>query len=983
MFLDLKVLSPRKIAELKLGVNPAGRTLEGLKDIQVQKKFTGTPLAQTTLVAVTESRNPIAFRLLTIDVSNPRAPQELGHAGGGATKSDLTLLPDVANLALAGPNPCAPPTPPPPSSFTGEMGLTSTYNNQFSFVSFYDLTNRNTPCLLSSKLLTANPDTLTDFSVRGTVHATGYAKGVAALQDSQGYTAYTAVSEVGLFATDLDRNIPEILPAVRPRDPLLAGDYVDVAAVGGRLVALNRGTQQLEIVDPNLTVLGGVDLPDLPRRLLYVPRMPFDANGDGTIGPSEFIDAAIVGADHSVAIVDVTNILNPQVVSAVPVPLLVAPPAVPPPAASFVRDVDVDRAKLRLYVVTDGAWYMVDLGKRQTIGLIDANHDLVDDRVTWKEHSANLLYTVKADTDRNNIYVGTEKGLEVFDFGPPGLTGTATFTFVPVDPVHGLDYANMEPRPIRGAVVELRSSGSVLATTNTDANGYYSFDAAPGATLEVVVKAALGKPGSETVTVINNTDADKLWTKSSGTFAMPPSATKNIYAETSFESILAPASSYPLREAAPFAILDMAYLAQEKIRTVDPAIVFPPLKMAWSPNNVDALMPDGSRNYPLGLIKTSHWVPADETLYILGGENADTDEYDSQVVLHEWSHYFQDRLSRSDGIGGGHGDGELLDPRVAFEEGFATAFASMLTGDKNYVDTSGFNQHQASLTDVEKDSNPLSSFYSEDAVIELVWDLFDGPGLEVDQEHSTVAPTAHQLAWDHAAFGFKPIYAAMRGGQKTTNAFTTIFSFLDALDPSHTNAEINEVANLENIDFAHANKFELTSATPMVIQERVPGSSPPTYRPAVLPDGATVSVGRLYNVLALNTPLLLFGPGPFANQVLRTRTRFEIATDKVGNKFNSSVFFGFEITQAGRYELRAVPVAPASQAVLGITVNSPLGTQTTSVSNGAGAVQSVQVELQPGIYTVAVRARGVDPVSGDWVPTSTEFSIGVYSIRVP
>ena len=93
--------------------------------------------------------------------------------------------------------------------------------------------------------------------------------------------AYTAVSEIGIFPVDVSRNIPEILPANRVRGPLLPGDYVDIAAVSNRLVALNRGTQQLEVVDPNLTVLSAVDIPDRPRRLLYVPRLPYDANRNG------------------------------------------------------------------------------------------------------------------------------------------------------------------------------------------------------------------------------------------------------------------------------------------------------------------------------------------------------------------------------------------------------------------------------------------------------------------------------------------------------------------------------------------------------------------------------------------------------------------------------------------------------------------------------------------------------------------------------
>ncbi|MEO8678604.1 MAG: PKD domain-containing protein [Vicinamibacterales bacterium] len=933
-YLALITVAPRKISDLKVGTNPAGRPLGGLKDIQILRRGpAGSP--QTTLVAVADA-SP-AFKFVTIDVTNPQTPVDVGRELGGSLKERLTLLTGVTALHL---RPTPPSTcPPGGGTFTGDLALTATDNPLFSFVSYYDITNRTAPCLIGGKLLSANPETLSDFSRTGTVRAVGHARGVAALQHSNGYMAYTAVADVGLFATDIGLNIPEIDPLQRTREPMLPGDYIDVAAVGGRLVALNRGEQQLEILDGSLAVLSVVSLPGEPSRMRYVARLPFDASGDGIIASGEFIDAGIVVVDSKLVIVDLTNIEAPRVLGTISLP-------------AIIRDIDVDRARLRLFAATPSAWYIVDLARGASAALVDANGDGIDDRVVWTRPSADAVYTVRVDTETRHIYVGTEKGLEVFRLERPGLSGVATFTYFPVDATGGIDFAQPEERPIRGAIVELQSGAGVIATTNTDDHGYYSFDASPGATVEVVVKAALGTPGLETVEVIDNTTANKVWTKSSGTFTMPSSRELNIYAETKFaRAATTTVSSFTVRDAAPFAILDMAYRAQKTIRDVDPSVEFPPLKMAWSWKN----QPSSVINKPAGLIGTSHYASDEGTLYILGAENVDTDEYDSQVVLHEWSHYFEDKFSRSDSIGGTHTGGDRLDPRVAFGEGFATAFAAMLTNDPLYIDSKGAYQHAvAVLTDVERDINNASGFYSEDAVIELLWDLFDGKAVEADLEGGIAIP-------DDVALGFAPIYHVMIDGERKTRAFTTIFSFLHALSAPYladpglalVAANIGALAHAENIDLANADEFELFNT---------------------LAIGA-VQVGRLYTVVPPNgLPVSVSGPGPFAGQLLQTRITHDPGLD--GNKLYSEVYVKFTIASAGTYRVQVSP-ASANNALF-VTVNDG-GKQTTNPTTTTGRTESVSLVLQPGTYTAAVSAQ--TPVGVKWFPVSAALTIQIS--RVP
>ena len=64
---------------------------------------------------------------------------------------------------------------------------------------------------------------------------------------------------------------------------------------------------------------------------------------------------------------------------------------------------------------------------------------------------------------------------------------------------------------------------------------------------------------------------------------------------------------------------------------------------------------------------------------VLGEEDVDTDEYDRDILAHEWAHYFEDRVARTDSIAGGHSPADLLDLRVAFSEGWGNSFAAMAT----------------------------------------------------------------------------------------------------------------------------------------------------------------------------------------------------------------------------------------------------------------------------------------------------------------
>lgn len=98
----------------------------------------------------------------------------------------------------------------------------------------------------------------------------------------------------------------------------------------------------------------------------------------------------------------------------------------------------------------------------------------------------------------------------------------------------------------------------------------------------------------------------------------------------------------------------------------------------------------GSPESPLSFYK-----PGERKLYILGGSNgnvdtADTDHFDNSIILHEYGHFLEDVYGKTDSPGGYHNGDSIIDPRLAWSEGFANFFQGAALGQNFYLDTAGF-----------------------------------------------------------------------------------------------------------------------------------------------------------------------------------------------------------------------------------------------------------------------------------------------------
>jgi hypothetical protein len=350
---------------------------------------------------------------------------------------------------------------------------------------------------------------------------------------------------------------------------------------------------------------------------------------------------------------------------------------------------------------------------------------------------------------------------------PQTLAGTVTYDFVPAvldlsTQVGGLAFNGAVQKPVRNGVILMLEGNTILAKTSTDATGHYSLTFTPtgvGA-LQVVALASSVTPS---IIVQDNTASGGPSPWGIGAAVTAGTTSMNLHATHGWTG-----SSYDpaARLAAPFAILDSMYTASHAFISVRPSVSFPELKVNWSPNNAPQ-----AGDKTLGQIGTSHFSPAENQIYILGKAGADTDEFDTHVMVHEWGHYFEKNLSRSDSPGGSHGPGDVLDPRLAFGEGYGNALAAMLLPESLYVDTVwsggtlrafGFDaESEPSPTD-----DPTPGAFSETTVMRLLYDLFDGGNNE---------------AYDTVQTGLGAIYDVLTGPEKTTEALTTIGSFVTGL----------------------------------------------------------------------------------------------------------------------------------------------------------------------------------------------------------
>lgn len=392
------------------------------------------------------------------------------------------------------------------------------------------------------------------------------------------------------------------------------------------------------------------------------------------------------------------------------------------------------------------------------------------------------------------------------------LSGAVSFDLVPLNSLtSGLDYSNTSVAPARGLVVTaIDDQGAQLSATTTDSNGEYQMTVAANTLARIRISARILQTTGATydVQVTDNTNGNAMYVVEGEQFDTQTSNhTRDFHMASGWGG-----SSYTApRSAGPFAILDAVYETVEKFAQVAPTVEFPALEIRWSENNSTA-----QGNRADGDIGTSFYSGG--TIYILGKEDSDTDEYDRHIVIHEWGHYFEDQLSRSDSMGGGHSGSDRLDMRIAFGEGWGNALSGMITDDPFYRDSSSNGQSSGFAVRIENNTTINTGWFNESSVQSILYDLYD--------ENPDGA--------DSISLGLGPIYETLVSNEyRNTDYFINIFPFIDrlkALQPDHID-KINALLSGQDISGTgekgegETNDGGISSALPVFKSAQVNGNA--------------------------------------------------------------------------------------------------------------------------------------------------------------
>ncbi len=399
------------------------------------------------------------------------------------------------------------------------------------------------------------------------------------------------------------------------------------------------------------------------------------------------------------------------------------------------------------------------------------------------------------DSDTDTVVITVQESLAAVT-----VSGFLSYEFPnPRNFCNGLNFSNIDIRPIRRARVELLdSSDTVLGTAVTGDDGSYSFaDIDPSIDVRVEVYADMkqaGAPGWD-VEVRDNVDLSanppplEERTIYSATWASFNTGTNNI-TDADFTATTGwGGTSYTgTRQAAPFAILDAAYKGMELIFSVDPNVEFPPMDAFWNPNNTRT----GSTDYDLGELNSTHYNGGRRAIFLMGDETVDQGEFDEGINLHEWAHFFEDVLARSESTGGAHWIGQSIDMRLAFSEGFANAIGAIARGEAVICNTQSLVDMDGWSLNVESENGGNQGFYNEMSVATFLYDLWD----------------TNNDGTDNSSIGFGPIYDTMVGPQVSTEALTSIFTFATELRPMLSTADrqfVDSQLTRENIDLTDLN----------------------------------------------------------------------------------------------------------------------------------------------------------------------------------
>ncbi|MCO4761551.1 MAG: hypothetical protein KC502_08615 [Myxococcales bacterium] len=352
------------------------------------------------------------------------------------------------------------------------------------------------------------------------------------------------------------------------------------------------------------------------------------------------------------------------------------------------------------------------------------------------------------------------------------ISGTVTFDHVPLlNKRQGgikLAYDKKVKLPARRVLVQAIRKGQQVAQTHTNDAGQYALSVPKG--LKVTIRAlarvridGAAKDGigddncdgaSFDVRVVDNTNSKSLYVLQPYGEMTAPKSGVNLHAAMVYSG-----GKYQKRSAAPFAILDSSLQSIETACQGKKDLKLPLLTINWSINN--APVSGDKKKGQVGSANHFTTEAGKPQIYLKGLEDVSTAEYSRHTIAHEFGHYLERFLFRSDTIGGNHAFGQMLSMRTAFGEGYGNGLSGMVWGDPIYVASSG--KGQASGFEVDFGTVPSAgdaSFHSETTVAHVLYHLWD--------RRDTKANSG----------SFDRIYQILSGPQRQSPARTSLLTFV-------------------------------------------------------------------------------------------------------------------------------------------------------------------------------------------------------------
>ena len=260
----------------------------------------------------------------------------------------------------------------------------------------------------------------------------------------------------------------------------------------------------------------------------------------------------------------------------------------------------------------------------------------------------------------------------------------------------GLGKAPGKIFPIRFAEIQvLQPDGNVVQCAQTDNTGHFSFVLPKSATI-YTIHVLSRSPAQDThvkASVLNRPGQNKL-------YSIQTSVTATANADVGLidlsEHVDAPVTGEVVGGA--FNIFDQILRANEFLRGTAGScsqefndcadfVVAPKVTVYW----MKGFDPG---TYFGDSIPVSFYLPSFGRLFILGGsrgdvDSTDTDHFDNSVILHEYGHFLEDNVFKTSSPGGPHSGDGVVDPRLAWSEGWGDFIQAAVLGAPTYQDTFG------------------------------------------------------------------------------------------------------------------------------------------------------------------------------------------------------------------------------------------------------------------------------------------------------